>query len=70
MPWREYIKGRVIGGVHRNKLALEVARQFGYGHTVLRTNPHHLIAVRLARHSLVQIKDTRIPRWDLYAFIT
>lgn len=66
---RKAVKGRVIGGVHRDQLALQVGRQFGHFDTVFNGLAFEFVAIVFAGCRLFQVDQTRVPAGHLHTFV-
>src|SRR6267143_1439416 len=66
---RKPIKGQVIRGMHRHQLSLKVRRKFRDGKPAARHRAADLVAVSLTLCRSPQIKQARIPTWNLYPLV-
>lgn len=66
---REAVERRVIGGMHRDQLPLQMGRQLGDRHPRLGTAPGQVVAIILTFGRRLQVDAARIPGRDLHALI-
>src|SRR6267378_3348540 len=65
----ESVKSNVIRGMHGHELPLKMGRKLRERQPVARQYSMHFIAICFAFGGALQVKETRIPRGNLYAFV-
>src|SRR5437016_13551055 len=66
---REAVKGRVISGMNRNQLPLQMRGKFRQLHAGCRERLQNFVAILAALRGALQIKQARVPRRNLYALV-
>src|SRR5262249_31633032 len=66
----ESVECLVIGGMHRDELALEMGREFTDRQAVSDSHTLDLVAIGLRRRSLVEIEQSSVPRRNLDSLIS